>query len=151
MKKYLYITLLIISGCGFNPIYINQNMGELEYKKIILDGDKVLNDKLVQSINLVNNELNEALNEIIIKSGYSVNETSKNTKGEVESYTSNLEINIEIQNDKKVVKSKKFVKNFTYMALDNRFELVKYQEQIKNNLLNEVASEIFLFLNFNDS
>ena len=39
IKKYLYLVLLIIYGCGFNPIYINQNENNFEFSEIILKGD----------------------------------------------------------------------------------------------------------------
>lgn len=151
IKKYLYLVLLIIYGCGFNPIYINQNEKNFEFSEIILKGNNALNDRLVKSINLRKDELNPILNKIIIDSVYSIGQTSKDSTGKVTTYRSNLEFNIEIQNSNKKIKSKKFIKNFSYRTKDNQFELVKYQEQIKNNLFNEITSEIVLFLNIDDS
>jgi len=151
IKKYLYLVLLIIYGCGFNPIYINQNENNFEFSEIILKGDSALNDRLVKSIDLKEDELNPILNKIIIDSVYSISQTSKDSTGKVTSYRSNLEFNIEIQSSNNKIKSKKFVKNFSYTTKDNQFELVKYQEQIKNNLFNEITSEIILFLNIDDS
>lgn len=151
IKKYLYLVLLIIYGCGFNPIYINQNEKNFEFSEIILKGNNALNDRLVKSINLRKDELNPILNKIIIDSVYSIGQTSKDSTGKVTTYRSNLEFNIEIQNSNKKIKSKKFIKNFSYRTKDNQFELVKYQEQIKNNLFNEITSEIILFLNIDDS
>lgn len=151
IKKYLYLVLLIIYGCGFNPIYINQNENNFEFSEIILKGDSALNNRLVKSIDLKEDELNPVLNKIIIDSVYSISQTSKDSTGKVTSYRSNLEFNIEIQNNNNKIKSKKFIKNFSYRTKDNQFELVKYQEQIKNNLFNEITSEIILFLNIDDS
>lgn len=151
IKKYLYLVLLIIYGCGFNPIYINQNENNFEFSEIILKGNNALNDRLVKSINLRKDELNPILNKIIIDSVYSIGQTSKDSTGKVTTYRSNLEFNIEIQNSNKKIKSKKFIKNFSYRTKDNQFELVKYQEQIKNNLFNEIITEIVLFLNIDDS
>lgn len=151
IKKYLYLVLLIIYGCGFNPIYINQNDNNFEFKKITLEGDSDLNDRLVKSIDLKKDELNPILNEIVVRSVYSIDQTSKDTTGKVQSYRSNLEFNIEILNSTNKIKAKKFIKNFSYRTKDNQFELVKYQEQIKNNLFNEIITEIVLFLNIDDS
>ena len=151
IKKYLYLVLLIIYGCGFNPIYINQNENNFEFRKIVLKGDSALNDRLVKSIDLKEDKLNPILNKIIIDSVYSISQTSKDSTGKVISYRSNLEFNIEILNSTNKIKAKKFIKNFSYRTKDNQFELVKYQEQIKNNLFNEIASEIILFLNIDDS
>lgn len=151
MKKYLYILIIIISGCGYTPIYKNQNVNNFEFKNITLQGDSVLNDRIVKSLNIKKNYLNKNLYEIMIKSEYLINETSKNSKKNVESYRSSITVNIVILNNGEEIKSKKFIKNFSYNTKDNKFELVKYQNQIKNNLLQEIISEIILFLNINDS
>ena len=66
IKKYLYLILLMIYGCGFNPIYVNQNENNFEFSEIILKGDSALNDRLVKSIDLKEDELNPILNKIII-------------------------------------------------------------------------------------
>ena len=43
MKKILLIIILILYGCGYQPIYINKNLNNLEFKEIILKGEKDLN------------------------------------------------------------------------------------------------------------
>lgn len=158
MKKYLYILIIIISGCGYTPIYTNQNVNNFEFKNITLQGDSVLNDRIMKSLNIKKNDLDikkndldENLHEIKIKSEYLIIETSKNSKKNVESYRSSVIVNIIILNNGEEIKSKKFIKNFSYNTKDNKFELVRYQNQIKNNLLQEIISEIILFLNINDN
>ena len=151
MKKYLYILIIIISGCGYTPIYTNQNVNNFEFKNITLQGDSVLNNRIVKTLNIKKNYLNKNLYEIMIKSEYLINETSKNSKRNVESYRSSITAHIVILNNGEEIKSKKFIKNFSYNTKDNKFELVKYQNQIKNNLLQEIISEIILFLNINDN
>ena len=151
MKKYLYILIIIISGCGYTPIYKNQNVNNFEFKNITLQGDSVLNNRIVKTLNIKKNYLNKNLYEIMIKSEYLINETSKNSKRNVESYRSSITAHIVILNNGEEIKSKKFIKNFSYNTKDNKFELVKYQNQIKNNLLQEIISEIILFLNINDN
>ena len=49
--------------------------------------------------------------------------------------------------DMKVSKNKKFIKEFTYNSLENKFDLVEYQRDVKINITNEIIEEIKIFLN----
>jgi hypothetical protein len=47
MKKIFILFLLIITSCGYQPIYkINQNIDTLKIKEIKLSGDKTLSEKI---------------------------------------------------------------------------------------------------------
>ena len=41
---------------------------------------------------------------------------------------------------------KNYVNNFDYQNLDKKFELNQYENQIREDLFNEISSEIFLDL-----
>ena len=76
-----------------------------------------------------------------------MSETSKNSKGIVETYRSKITVLINIKKNKKIVKSKEFSKDFSYSNRDNKFELVQYQNKIKSNLIDKSIEEINLYLN----
>ena len=40
-----------------------------------------------------------------------------------------------------------FIKEFSYNIKDNKFELVRYQDEIKNNLINKIIEDIILYMN----
>ena len=73
-------------------------------------------------------------------------ETSRNSKGQVESYRSRIVLNLVISNKKETTTNKSFVKEFSYNVKDNKFELVRYQDEIKDNLINKIIEDIILFL-----
>ena len=56
MKKILLTLILILYGCGYQPIYINKNLNNLEFKEIILKGEKDLNRIIVDSLSLKENK-----------------------------------------------------------------------------------------------
>ena len=43
MKKIFIIILLFFSSCGFNSIYVNKNLKNLEFYEIALEGDARIN------------------------------------------------------------------------------------------------------------
>jgi len=147
MKKFLFILIFLTSSCGYQPIYINNNLQNFEFNKITTEGEKDINKKIVNSISLKENNLNNLLNELYVKSSFQVDETSKNKKGQVKTYRSSISVNLSINKDGKVIKNKNFFGEFAYNTKDNKFELVEHQADIKEDLINQVIESIILYLN----
>tara|TARA_Y100000591_G_C21568346_1_gene562124 strand:+ start:133 stop:579 length:447 start_codon:yes stop_codon:yes gene_type:complete len=146
MKK-IFVILFFLTSCGYQPLYLNNNLKKNEFQKIVLKGDNEINRKIINRLQIKENEFNEELNELLINSLYNVSETSKNSKGIVETYRSKITVLVNIEKDKKTIKSKEFSKDFSYSNRDNKFELVQYQNKIKSNLIDKSIEEINLYLN----
>ncbi len=147
MKKLLLIFIFLLSECGFQPIYINKSLDNVEFFKITLEGDADINRKIVESLSFKENELQNTLNSLLIKSSYIISETSKNSKGQVESYKSQIILSLIIKDNNKVIESKNFSKEFSYNTKDNKFELVRYQNEVKENLIFKIIEDIILYMN----
>ena len=102
---------------------------------------------IINSVSLKENSSNILLNEILLKSSFKVEETSKNKKGQVNSYRSSIFVSLSINKNDKTIKTKNFSGEFTYNNKDNKFELVEHQSDIKDDLINQVVEDIILFLN----
>jgi len=147
MKKTLILILFFITSCGYQPVYLNKNTENLEFSKIILKGRSDLNRKIINTLSIKGNEKNNNLNELLLITDYKIEETSKNSKGQVQSYKSTIIVDVIISKNEKTVEKKKIIKNFTYGNKDKKFKLVEYQNKIKENLINEIIAELILFLN----
>ena len=147
-KKIIIIFILLIStSCGYKPIYLKNNQLALEFNKIFSTGDKKLNRKIINAVGLKENISNNNLNELILRTSFKIEETSKNSKGQVETYRSIIDIQLTIKKGGKIIKNKNFLNDFSYNNKDNKFELTQDQNEIKNNLINKSSEEILLFLN----
>ena len=145
MKQILIIFILFITSCGFKPIYIKNDQLFKKFNKIILEGDSSVNKQIIDELNL---EINLASNEkLIIKTNYKLEATSKNSKGQIETYRSIINSQLITKKDEEILETKNFVAETSYNNKDNNFELVKYQNEIKKNLTNKIVEEIILFLN----
>jgi len=147
MKKTLILVLFFIFSCGYQPIYLNKNTENFEFSKIVFDGENKINRKLINTLSLKQRENDKNLNEILLKTYFRIEETSKNSKGQVQSYRSTIVVDVIISKNEKIVKNKKIVKNFSYVNKEKKFELVEYQNRIKENLIDEIIDELILFLN----
>ena len=147
IKKIFILFALLVTSCGYQPIYVNNNLENLIFNKIDLKGDVQINRKIINSVSLKENPLNEELNELTLSSNFSIFETSKNSKGQTETYRSIINVEIKITKNNEIKKKKIFSNETSYNKKDNKFELTQYQSNIKNNLINKTIEDIILFLN----
>ena len=150
MKKIFILFLLIITSCGYQPIYkMDQNIDTLKIKEIKLTGNKTLGEKISKGLLLKIIKNDKSLNKLDIDSQINVTETSKNSKGQVTSYRTTISTIISIiDSDDNLVRKKNVSKQFSYNVLANKFKLKEYQEEIENNLINQIIRDVNIFLNF---
>tara|TARA_B100001093_G_scaffold497668_1_gene544853 strand:- start:79 stop:525 length:447 start_codon:yes stop_codon:yes gene_type:complete len=146
MNKILIIIFVFIMGCGYQPIYVNKQQDNYVFKSIKLIGDRKINKKIVTALNLKedNNLVEE--NKIILTSDKKIEETSKDSKGKVQSFRTLINVKLIIQKNKKIVDTKKFSVNFSYNNKENNFDLANYQKEIENNLTTQIIQKILMHL-----
>ena len=133
MKIISIVLIIFLTSCGYNPIYLNNNLKNFEYKEIISGGNKEITNKIISALNIKTNNNNE--NKLLISSSFKTDEVSKNSKGQIELYKSTLSVLINVKDSENSnIKSKNFLKEFTYSNKENKFELVEYQDSIQKNL-----------------
>ena len=144
MKKFL-ILFILISACGYQPIY-NANLIKIEFNKINLTGDTRINRKLISLLGIkeVNNEIGK---QISIYSSGLIEETSKDAKGQTATYRTNITITVEIKEQNKLIKSKSFNEDFSYNNIENKFDLSVYQKDVEDNLIKKITDDIIIFIN----
>ena len=147
MKKILIIFTLILSSCGYQPIYINKSLNNLEYSEILLKGEKDLNRIIVNSLSLKENKSNSMLNKLEITTNTLIEETSKNAKGQAQTYRTTISVELLIIKEKEIIKNKTFIEDFSYNSRDNKFELVEYQDEVRDDMIKKVIEEIVIYLN----
>jgi|TARA_B100001093_G_C26408017_1_gene834236 hypothetical protein len=147
MKKLLFVLIICITGCGYQPIYVNKNLDSLEFSKITLFGDKEINRKIVNSLNIKENKSNALGEELTLNTSFTTDETSKNSKGQAVSYRSNARVELTITKEDNIINNKTFIQDFTYGNQKNKFSLVEYQNEVKNNISDKIIDEISLYIN----
>ncbi len=148
MNKIFLVLLFLLSSCGYQPIYLNKNLENIEYSKIDLKGDQSINKKIISTLPISENEQNLNQNQLYLISSYNVEPASKNSSGQVISFRTIIDVNLEIRDtNNKTIERKSFVKRSVYNKKQNNFELNEYQDTIKNDLINIIIGAIIIFLN----
>jgi hypothetical protein len=146
IKRLFLVFFISLSACGYQPLY-TYNISENKFSEIVLNGDMEISERIRNSSLILEDKSNKNLDKLTINTDYKIEETSKNSQGQIESYKSILNINLLISTKDKIKDNINFTKNFDYQNKSNKFELKNYQNDIKNNLINEVVKEIIIFLN----
>ena len=144
MKKILFIIILLTVSCGYKPIYLNNDQLINKFNEVILEGDNEINRKIKNTLNFEKNT--NSNQKLIIKTDYKIEVTSRNSKGQVETYRSIINTQLIVKNGDEILQTKNFILEASYNNNTNKFELTKSQNQIKNNLLNRSIEEIILYL-----
>ena len=150
MKKIFIVFLLILTSCGYQPLYkTDQNIKNLNISEVIFSGDQKINDVIYQKLPFVLVKNDESLNKISLESKKEIKVTSKNSKGQALSYRTIIKVKILILNNNKDILNQKLVqKNFSYNADENKFKFKEYQDKIEENLINEIIEDIKIHLTY---
>lgn len=146
MKQILFIFVFFLSSCGYQPLYLNNNIGDLKFKEIELVGSKIINRRIISLMNIEINEEEYKYDKINITSSKQILETSRNSKGQPLFFKMILNVTFSIKNEDNIIKEQSILKEFSYKNLDNKFDLNEREIEIENNLLNEIIDEFFIYL-----
>ena len=149
MKKILILFLFIITSCGYQPLYkIGSNSDNFEIRGVSFTGDTKLSEKIFLKLPITIKENNQELNMLIIDSKKEIQETSKNSKGQVTSFRTSITIDIKFQDENRDIKKQKLIKKeFSYNTDENKFKLKEYQKKIDENLIDRIIEDIILHIN----
>ena len=118
MKKLLFIFILFITSCGYQPIYISQNQDDFIFKKITLSGERQINKTIINALAIKEKSTLNSNKELFLQTDLRIEKTSKNSKGQITSYRSTVTVNLAIKEDNQTIKDKKFIQSFTYNNLE---------------------------------
>ena len=146
MKKFFsFIIILMMTNCGFTPLYDSKK--KLDYNVLITEiaGDKLINNLITNEIRKISDP--NSLNKITlkIKTNYSKITISKNVKGSVSDYRMVMETNIMIDDDKKITNFS-FNENQDITNISDIFEKKNYENNIIKNYAISVARNLNLKL-----
>ena len=145
-KKIILLLLLLLSSCGYEAIHSKKNSINYDFSVSELNfvGDRAVNLRIKKKLN--NYAQNKKDKDFILK----ISSTSekiilaRNTAGDATSFKNSISINVEILMNNKFKSNFIILESFNYNNISNKFNLKKYEEEIKNNLA-ETASDKLIF------
>ena len=153
MKKIITIfAFLLLYHCGFESIYSKKNIDSnynFSINSIGFSGQNEIN-KTIKSklLNYLDKDEKKIKLDLTIESIVNKKVTSKNKKGNPETFLMEIIINLEVFKNNSSINKKKIQENAEYNNKSSQFELNKYEKNIQNNLSQKLSEHIIEHLHF---
>jgi hypothetical protein len=145
-KKIILILLFLLSSCGYEAIHSKKNLINYSFSvsELSFIGDRTVNLKIKEKIN--NYTQSKKDKDFILRISSTSEKTilAKNTAGDATSFKNTISINVEVLMSNKIKSNFIILESFNYNNISNKFNLKKYEEEIKNNLA-ETATDKLIF------
>ena len=150
MKKIFIVLLLILTSCGYQPLYkTDQKLKNLNISEVIYSGDQKINDVIYTKLPFILVKNDESLNKLSLESKKEIKITSKDSKGQALSYRTIINVKILVLNNNGDILDQKIVqKNFSYNADENKFKFKEYQDKIEKNLIDTIIEDVIIHLTY---
>ncbi len=148
MKSLLSIIALslILTNCGFKPIYSSKNSNfeviEIENK------DKNKNSFAIEKI-ILSLSNKDAIKKVKLEMNYkhSVTTILKDSKGDPSKKKLTISVDIKIKNEKdNLLTDKSFREEFSFNVQSDKFNMSQYEDNITQNLNNKISNDIIFLL-----
>ena len=145
-KKIIFLLLLLLSSCGYEAIYSKKNSSNYIFSidDLSFVGDKTINLTIKEKLSIFTQNKKDKSLVIKISSTSKRIVLSKNTAGDATSFKNAISINVDVLMNDKFKNNFVISENFNYNNISNKFNLKKYEEEIKKNLA-ETASDKLIF------
>ena len=145
-KQIILLLLLLLSSCGYEAIYSKKNSVNYNFSVSELNsvGDRTVNLKIKEKLNNYAQAKKDKDFILRISSTSEKITLAKNTAGDATSFKNSVSVNVEVLMNNKFKSNFIILESFNYNNISNKFNLKKYEEEIKNNLA-ETASDKLIF------
>ena len=147
-KKIILLLLLLLSSCGYEAIHSKKNSVNYDFSvsELSFVGDRTVNLKIKEILN--NFTLSKKERDFMLRISSTSEKVilAKNTAGDATSFKNTISINVEVLMNNKIKNNFIIVEKFNYNNISNKFNLKKYEKEIKNNLAEAASSKLFFKL-----
>ena len=148
MKSFISIIVLslILTNCGFKPIYNskNSNFEIIEIENKNENKNSFFIEKAIMSLSN-----KDAKNKVKLQINYkqSISIILKDSKGDPSKKKLSINVILKVKDDKdNVLVNQNFNEEFSYDVQSDKFGMAQYEENIANNLNNKISNDIIFLL-----
>jgi len=148
MKFLISIVILsiILTNCGFKPIYSSKN-SNFEIIEIINENENKNSFAIEKMVMALSNQ--DAVKKVKLEMNYKQTFSTilKDNKGDPSKKKLSISVNLIVKNEKdNVLANKNFNEEFSYDVQSDKFNMAQYEDNITDNLNNKVSNDILFLL-----
>tara|TARA_B110000037_G_C16824968_1_gene385287 strand:- start:145 stop:606 length:462 start_codon:yes stop_codon:yes gene_type:complete len=147
-KKIILLFLLLLSSCGYEAIYSKKNFLNYNFSisELSFVGDRRVNLKIKERLNNYTRDKKDKDFILKVSSTSEKITLAKDTAGDTTTFKNTISINVEVFMNNKIKNNFIILESFNYNNISNKFNLRKYEEEIKNNLAETASDKLILKL-----
>ena len=145
MNKFFQITVLIIilTSCDYEPILLNKKY-DFYFSNIITSGNNEVNKIIKNSLLNRGNATSNQKYDLYIEAEKEKEIISSNSKGDPTVYKVNVYVKYKLEKNGKNIYGDTITRQATYNNINDKFELLQYEENIIKNLSQNISSDILV-------
>ena len=126
--------------------YILKEVKTLTVSELILIGNAKINESVISGLS-IKIDKNDLTNKIILENKKTIIETSKDKKGQTETYKMIIDYKFLLLDENNILNEKYISEEFSYKSKDNKFDLTEYEINIEQNLINKIIEKLIVYMN----
>ena len=142
----IVIMSILLTNCGFKPIYSSKN-GNFEIIEIINENENKNSFAIEKMVMALSNQ--DAVKKVKLKINYKqmFSTILKDNKGDPSKKKLSISVDLIVKNEKdNVLTNKNFSEEFSYDVQSDKFNMTQYEDNITDNLNNKVSNDILFLL-----
>tara|TARA_B100001027_G_scaffold209378_1_gene175457 strand:- start:363 stop:818 length:456 start_codon:yes stop_codon:yes gene_type:complete len=134
------IIFLLISNCGYSPIYSNQRDLDLNINIVGLEGEKNVNTFIAQKLSKYKSENSGKTYDVKIISEYEKDSLTKDETGNTTNFRLILEVDFMVTING-ITKKLNFVEKFDIEKNESLFEQNKYEKAVRKDMMDLIIQK----------
>lgn len=134
---------LVLSGCAYEPIMLKKNYNFI-ISNIETDGEKKINEIIKKNLYEKTNVDSTKIYQIYFLSMKEKNVISSNNKGDPIIFKITINLNYKVLKNSETILKNNISKEITYNNINDKFELLKYEENLIQNLSEKFVDDILV-------
>ena len=139
----IFFFMLILSGCGYEPIMLKKNY-DFSISSINTNGVKEINRIIKRNLYKKTNNSGNKIYQIYFSSSKVKETISSNNKGDPMIFKITINLEYELLRNKEIFLKNKISRETIYNNINDKFELLKYEENLIENLSEKFADDILV-------
>ena len=137
----IFIALFIISGCSYKPILVDKK-NDITFENISSENKSKIDIILKKNLLERSSNTNKNSYDLYFSTKDEKEIVSSNENGDPTVFKIKIVTNYSLIQNDKIIFTNKIVKQVNYNNINDKFELLKYEENILDNLLRNISLEI---------
>ncbi len=144
-KIFFFTILIFLTQCGYQTIYSNKNLN-FSVTEIEILNDQNIGRQIKNRLDVLNNNTNADNFNLQIDSKFEKTTASKDKQGNPNVFNLSINVKINITSEGGVEQSKVFSEAVNYNNSENKFNLKKYEDSLKENLTEKIIEDLLIYL-----